>query len=263
MRKQDFQELLWQKSRELYREMPWRSDPTFYHVLVSEVMLQQTQVGRVLVKYDEFMQAFPSIDDLAGESLSEVLIVWQGLGYNRRAKYLHEAAKMIAQSGEPSTIGQLVALPGVGHNTAAAIMNYVQNIPVPFVETNIRTVYLNHFFDRQTDITDKQILRVVTETMDLEHPREWFWVLMDYGAQLKANGAGNLRESRHYKKQSPLKGSVREVRGQIVKALAAGDKLDAELKHLVRADDRFDMALDGLLRDGLISRAGIKIHLTK
>ena len=141
-----FQAMIWHKAKQLYRPMPWRSQPMLYYVLVSELMLQQTQVARVLPKFAEFTTRFPTIDALAAAQLSAVLQAWQGLGYNRRAKYLHSAAQAIAAGAPIATQADLMALPGVGVNTAGAIMNYVYQVPTAFVETNIRTVYFNHFF---------------------------------------------------------------------------------------------------------------------
>jgi A/G-specific adenine glycosylase len=259
----EFPELVWHKAQELYRDMPWRDDPSFYHVLVSELMLQQTQVARVLVKFDEFMQAFPTIEALARASLGDVLRVWQGLGYNRRAKFLHEAARYVVTHGQPMTRDELERLPGVGRNTAGALMNYVYEIPTAFIETNIRTVYINHFFVSQESVSDPEILAVVEATIDREHPREWFWALMDYGAFLKGQGAGGLTVSKHYRKQSPLRGSVREVRGQIIARLVEGDCTLDMLVDAVSHDERFELALSGLLSDGLIERHGVIVHLTK
>lgn len=259
-----FQELVWVKARELYRDMPWRDEPSFYHVLVSELMLQQTQVSRVLVKFAEFMRAFPTITDLAQAPLADVLRVWQGLGYNRRAKFLHEAAKYVVAHGQPTTREDLEKLPGVGRNTAGALMNYVYEVPTAFVETNIRTVFLNHFFASQKSVADTDILGLVDTTMDREHSRQWFWALMDYGVWLKAQGAGKLDMSRHYRKQSPLKGSVREVRGKIIAYLAAyGNVVLTKLEQDLDADVRFTVALAGLERDGLLTRRGEMVHLTK
>ena len=258
-----FQSLVWERGRELYRDMPWRDEPTFYHVLVSEVMLQQTQVSRVLVKYEAFMQAFPTIESLAAASLADVLRIWSGLGYNRRAKYLHEAAKQISLFSVKDTLNALMLLPGVGRHTAGALMNYVYEVPTAFIETNIRTVYFNHFFHDRTDVTDRELLELVEATIDREHPREWFWALMDYGASLKASGAGRLDQSRHYHRQSPLAGSIREVRGRIIAVLKDGPLELAQLKSIVSADNRFESALQGLERDGLVQRSGARIDLTK
>jgi len=263
MNTDEFRELVWQRSHELYRDMPWRDDPTFYYVLVSELMLQQTQVSRVLVKFDEFMKAFPSIEKLAEASLADVLRVWQGLGYNRRAKFLYEAAKYVTLHGQPTTLEELVKLPGVGRNTAGALMNYVYEIPTPFIETNIRTVYLNHFFTGEKSVSDRELQKIVERTMDRDNPREWYWALMDYGVWLKGQGAGALTLSQHYRKQSPLKGSVREVRGQIIAQLTKHDYSLDQLSRKVEADERFAQALEGLLQDGLIEQTGEQIHLTK
>ena len=205
----DFQQLVQQKGKQLYRSMPWRERPTFYYVLVSEIMLQQTQVGRVLAKFTEFTRTFPTIDSLAATDLSRVLAAWQGLGYNRRAKYLHQAAQAVAVNGTPNTQIKLMKLPGVGANTAAAILNYAYEIPTPFVETNIRTVYFHHFFANETRVSDQDVLVKVAETIDAARPREWFWALMDYGAELKHQGHGRLSQSKHYTKQSLLDGSIR------------------------------------------------------
>lgn len=248
------------------RAMPWRDDPSFYAVLVSELMLQQTQVSRVMVKFLEFMARFPTIEALAGASLSDVLESWQGLGYNRRAKYLYEAARQVARDGVPQDSDQLVRLPGIGRNTAGAIMNYVYNMPTPFIETNIRSVYLHHFFSRAVDVSDREIMEKVDDTLPDEamgiDARTWFWALMDYGAYLKAQGSNHLSSSRHYRKQGPLKGSVRELRGRIIAVLIKGPLTADGLRQAVMADDRFEAALRGLERDGLITCTNGRFHLT-
>lgn len=264
MKTTEFQELLWQKAHELYRDMPWRRDTQPYYVLVSEIMLQQTQVERVIPKFEAFIAAFPDVASLANASLAEVLRLWSGLGYNRRAKFLHEAARHIMSDFNgafPTTVADLVSLPGVGVNTAGAIMAYSFNQPVVFIETNVRTVYFHHFFDDAALVSDKELRRLVEGTLDTEHPREWYWALMDYGSYLKRQGAGRIDKSRHYKKQSPLKGSVREVRGAILKALAMSNRTEAELRDTLMADDRFEPALTGLRRDGLVTETNGQLHL--
>lgn len=252
MDKNDFRELVWNEARARYRDMPWRDDPSFYHVLVSEIMLQQTQVARALVKFAEFMEAFPTIEALANATLADVLRVWNGLGYNRRAKFLWQAAQQVAASGQPRTVKELEKLAGVGKNTAGAIMNYVYQEATPFIETNIRTVYIRHFFADSVDVSDKEIHELVAETMDTEQPREWFWALMDYGSYLKSTHGALLNQSKHYKKQSPLKGSVREVRGQIIRELAKAPLPEVDLRNKISADERFEAALAGLINDGLV-----------
>jgi A/G-specific adenine glycosylase len=258
----DFQELIWRQGRELYRDMPWRQNTDPYHILVSELMLQQTQVDRVVPKFKQFIERFPTIQSLAGAPLADVLTIWSGLGYNRRAKFLHEAAKK-ARDTLPGTKDELMALPGVGVNTAGAILAYSFNQPVVFIETNIRTVYFHHFFGDQALVSDKELAKIVKETLDRDHPREWYWALMDYGNFLKKQGAGALDKSKHYKKQAPLKGSVREVRGLILKLLKTSDLTENELHQQLPQDERFAKALNGLLKDGLISRTAGRLHFTR
>ena len=260
----DFQELVWQKADELYRDMPWRRDTRPYYVLVSEIMLQQTQVDRVVPKFEAFIEAFPDVPSLVAASLADVLKLWSGLGYNRRAKFLHEAARKINTDYNgvfPDTLEGLISLPGVGVNTAGAIMTYSFNSAIPFIETNVRTVYFYHFFEDAALVSDKELRAVVESTIDNEHPREWYWALMDYGSYLKKQGAGRIDKSQHYKKQSVLKGSIREVRGLIVKELARGDQSLEELRDVVQADERFPEALSGLQRDGLVNQTNGRLHL--
>lgn len=250
-----FQEIVWEKGRELFRDMPWRQQPGPYQVLVSELMLQQTQVDRVIPKFIAFMNQFPSIDTLANAPLAEVLQAWSGLGYNRRARFLHEAAKQIQnehKSQIPADNTALIALPGVGLNTAGAILAYAFSQPTVFIETNVRTVYFHHFFPDTVQVSDAELRTVVEQTLDREHPREWYWALMDYGAFLKRQGAGQLDKSRHYKKQAPLKGSLRETRGAIIKLLVDGPQPLERARLVIAMEDRFDQALASLVSDGLV-----------
>lgn len=259
----EFRRLLRQHGEELYRDMPWRQDTRPYYVLVSELMLQQTQVDRVMPKFEAFIAAFRDEKGLAAAPLADVLRLWQGLGYNRRAKFLHEAAKkVVALGGFPQDETGLVALPGVGKNTAGAIMAYAFNQPAIFIETNIRAVYIHHFFDNSDQVDDKDIRALLVQTLDREHPREFYWALMDYGSYLKKRGVRPTR-SRHYKKQPPLKGSIREVRGQIIAALAAQNLTGPQLREKLAADDRFVTALSGLQNDGLVMLTDGLFHLTK
>jgi A/G-specific adenine glycosylase len=266
MNTSQFNEEVWEKGRELYRDMPWRDNIEPYFVLVSELMLQQTQVDRVIPKFELFMRTFPTIAELAKAPLAEVLTVWSGLGYNRRAKFLHEAAKKVVAdyNGKiPDTYEGLVSLPGVGPNTAGAILAYSFNQPVVFIETNVRTVYFHHFFEDQSLVTDKELKELAAETIDKEHPREWYWALMDYGSYLKKQGVGRIDKSSHYKKQAPLKGSLREVRGLILKALAGKDSTEADLRSTLPDDERFSLALTALKNEGLISETRGRLHLTR
>lgn len=246
--------------------MPWRDDTRPYYVLVSELMLQQTQVARVIPKFEAFIAAFPNEHTLASTSLADVLKLWQGLGYNRRAKYLHDAAKMIVREHDgvfPTDPTDILRLPGVGKNTLGAILAYAFNQPSLFIETNIRTVYIHHFFDDMLDVSDTQIMTKLKGTLDRDNPRRFYWALMDYGAYLKTTGVRNVAQSKHYKKQSRLEGSVRQVRGHIIRKLGTNDMSEAELRRAVVADERFEPALTGLIKDGLVSRSNGQFHLTE
>lgn len=266
MNKEDFLALLYGKQEVLYRDMPWRQDTRGYYVLVSELMLQQTQVDRVVPKFQQFIAAFPDMAALAAAPLAEVLTLWSGLGYNRRAKYLHDASKSIMTHHAgvvPREQDQLVALPGVGVNTAGAIAAYVYNEPVLFVETNIRTVLLHHWFEGQTDVADRTLIEQLAGVIDTSEPRSFYWAMMDYGTWLKKNGVRNTSASRHYRKQSPLVGSVREVRGQIVRALTRQPETIGSLQALFDlGDGRFEPALTQLEAEGLIQVADGTVRLT-
>lgn len=266
MQPSEFHQFLLESANTRYRSMPWRDDTRPYYVLVSELMLQQTQVARVIPKFVEFIVRFPNEASLADANLADVIGLWQGLGYNRRAKYLHEAAKMIVTDFDgifPREEKNLLKLPGVGKNTSGAILAYAFNEPVLFVETNIRTVYIHHFFEDRFDVDDKEIIALLDATLDREQPRRFYQNLMDYGSWLKANGVKNISSSKHYRKQSPLKGSIRQTRGAIIRQLRNRSMSIDTLKRVVAMDERFATALEALVAEGLITKHGKNVHLTK
>jgi A/G-specific adenine glycosylase len=265
----DFQTTVWDYFQKHGRHsLPWRMpdargqfDP--YHIMVSELMLQQTQVARVLPKYQEFLQQFPSLQALAASDIGEVLKAWSGLGYNRRAKFLWQAATEIVtrfHAEFPTATADLVSLPGIGKNTAGAIQAYAFNQPVIFVETNIRTVFIHHFFTNQVDVTDAVITELVAQTVDTDNPREWYWALMDYGSYLKKSVGNNTAQSKHYAKQSMFHGSRRQIRGQVLKQLTAGSKSFESLQFRI-ADERLEGVLGELLSERLIKHNGADYSL--
>ena len=256
----NFHITVWSHYDQYARSMPWREDHSFYRVLVSEMMLQQTQVSRVVSKFEAFVTRFPDIDILAAARLADVLVMWQGLGYNRRAKYLHDTARYIVRHGIPTTHEGLVALPGIGVNTAGAIMAYAYNDPTVFIETNIRTVFIHQFFRDQVQVHDRDIIMLVEQTLDRDNPREWYWALMDYGSYLKQSNA-RLQQSIQYRKQAPLRGSNREMRGMLLRALSRSSVEYLELQKSID-DPRFTTALEGLITDGLVERRGSHLCLT-
>lgn len=204
------------------RPFAWRSDTSEYSILVSEIMLQQTQTKRVETKYVEWMNAFPNYKVLARAPLSKVLKVWQGMGYNRRAIALQKAAQMILKDFDgqlPKTPEELITLPHVGPNTAGSIAAFAFNTPTIFIETNIRSVYIAFFFPGRTDVHDSEIIKLVERTLDKKNPRDWYYALMDYGVRLKKTLPNPNKKSKHYSKQSKFIGSNRQIRGSILRVL--------------------------------------------
>lgn len=204
------------------RVLPWRQTDDPYQILVSEVMLQQTQVERVAEKYRSFIRKFPDFTALNRASLQSVLTAWQGLGYNRRARYLKLIAKQVLEGWEgilPQDQEQLRSLPGIGAATAGAIAAFAFNKPVVFIETNIRTVFLHFFFKNLIKVLDKDVMPYVAATLDRRQPRVWYWALMDLGVMIKQQFVNPSRKSAHYTRQSQFKDSDRYVRGQIIRIL--------------------------------------------
>lgn len=261
-----FQEKIWQFYQKHKRLMPWRETTDPYRILVSEVMLQQTQVPRVLTKYPEFIEAFVDFHQLNKATPAQVLAVWQGMGYNRRAKYLKQIAQKVVQeyAGRlPMNPLLLETFPGIGKATAASIVVFSANQPLVFIETNIRRVYLDHFFPKTNSVSDKQILQLVEVTLDRVEPREWYYALMDYGNWLGKTISNPNRRSQHYTKQSPFTGSLRQVRGQILQALLNHGAMDStKLKRAVTGNTaHFREALAQLKTEGLVEVKRRKVTL--
>jgi A/G-specific adenine glycosylase len=213
------------------RDLPWRrrSDP--YAILVSEIMLQQTQVERVLLKYEPFLERFPGWSDLARASLGEILLAWQGLGYNRRAKALQGIAQRVMAAYEgrlPADRGVLESFPGIGAATSGALLAFAFEQPVVFLETNIRRVYLHFFYPEAVAVPDGWLLPLVLLTLDAGNVRKWYYALMDYGAGLKKLIPNPNRRSAHYTRQAPFKGSDREIRSRILQLFLQTPELPEE-----------------------------------
>lgn len=248
------------------RILPWRFEKDPYKIFVSEVMLQQTQVSRVMEKYGAFIKKFPNFRALAEAPVSEVLRAWQGLGYNRRALQLRDAADEIvrAYGGElPRERSALELLPGIGPATARSLRAFAFNEPEVFIETNIRSVYLHFFFSRAKNVPDKKLLPFVEKTLDRANPREWYYALMDYGAMLKKTGANPSRRSAHHQKQARFKGSLREARGTILRLLLDGKsytKKELEKKSLLEPE-KVARAIEELTGEGFLKKTGGKYFL--
>ena len=267
------------------RSFPWRETCDPYAVMVSEFMLQQTQTARVTEKYLAWLARFPTVRSVAEADLSDVLSLWNGLGYNRRAKFLHEACRKVCDEYGgivPDDAEKLDALPGIGAYTARAICAFAFSKAEVFIETNIRAVFIHCFFadggggegggtgagrdigPASPAVSDSDILPLVEQTLDAENPRTWYYALMDYGAHLKKTAANPSRRSASYARQSAFRGSLREARGAILRQLSrqkgglclgdigAGEDIDA---------DRLEKAAAGLLAEGLIRKEGERYFL--
>lgn len=203
--------------------LPWRtSHVTPYHILVSEIMLQQTGVERVIPKFLEFCAAFPTVSVLAAAAQSVVVSHWIGLGYNRRAVYLQKAAQQIVADFDgwiPQDRMVLMTLPGIGPYTSASIAAFAYDRPEIVIDTNIRTIFIHHFFPARTDVGDTELIPYIQATLDISAPRRWYSALMDYGVFLKSSIGNETKRSKTYAVQSAFMGSRRQIRGAILKLL--------------------------------------------
>ena len=233
-------------------DLIWRKKITPYKILVSEIMLQQTQVARVTPKFEEWMKKFPSLTILSESSLSEILILWQGLGYQRRAKALLAVAKQI--STLPKSYEKLLALPGIGPYTAGALMAFAYDtFSHPVIETNIRTVLIDYFHPGETDIHDgllyDDLSRLVTyqEVKDIG-ARHFYYALMDRGAHLKANKISHNSKCAHHTTQSRYEGSLRQLRAKTLFTITHREALPL--------DERLDVVVSQLIKEEYIVKKG-------
>ena len=262
-----FRKIVWKYYRDHGRsELPWRKTDDPYKILVSEMMLQQTQVERVVPYYKSFIKKYPSVRSLAKAPLSDVLTLWQGLGYNRRAKFLHEASKYIVKvyvGKIPTDAAELESIWGIGPYTARAVMTFAHNHDAIFIETNIRTVVIHHFFKDKENVGDIEITEVLKKVLPHGQSRAWYSALMDYGSYLKRTGIQNNANVKGYTKQSVFVGSRREVRGVIVRALSKKPHTQKGLQALLpkRELDEIHTVLQQLLKEGMIAKKGIRYTL--
>lgn len=256
----DFQRIVYEYFHKHYREMPWRYSDDPYKILVSEIMKQQTQVERVIPKFLNFIEYFPTVFDLARATPIEVLQQWQGLGYNRRGLFLRQAAQMLVEKyngAMPQDVAQVDELPGVGYATACAVVTYSYNIPTVFIETNIRTVFIHHFFCDREEVHDEEILPWVEQALDRQSPRDWYYALMDYGVMLKKEHGNAARKSKHYTKQSRFEGSDRKLRGEIVRYLLREGSGSIEgFLTLDASATKVERVVSGMVKDRILAISG-------
>jgi A/G-specific adenine glycosylase len=254
-----FRELVLSYYAQFGRDLPWRHTTDPYAILVAELMLQQTQVERVKEKYPEFLGRFPGFERLADAPLSEILAVWQGLGYNRRALSLQKIARIVVSDHRgvlPRSVAALTALPGIGRATASAIVTYAFNEPVIYIETNIRRVFIHFFFRDRADIPDAEIEPLVEAALHRENPRLWYNALMDYGTDLKRRTPNPNRRSAHYTVQKRFEGSDRQIRGAVLRTLleSGGTEEETLLSVLDADSERVLRILQDLEAEGFVVR---------
>lgn len=249
---EDFRTVARAEGLRLYRDLPWRRTRDPYRIWLSEVMLQQTQVARVEDRMPAWLERFPNVEALAAAPVSDVLAAWQGMGYNRRALALKRAAEMVVEEHGgifPRGARELQALPGIGPATAQGIRSFAFDLPGVYLETNVRTVFLHHFFPDAPAVPDKELVPLIHETCPQapvnvgdatgtatgfvepqdasDTPRSWYYALLDYGAYLKKILPNPSRRSASYTRQSRFEGSRRQKRAEIVRILLDAHEADA------------------------------------
>lgn len=263
---EQFKKIICNYFNEHGRSFSWRKTHNPYHIVVSEIMLQQTQTHRVAPKFENFITNFPTFQTLATAPFSEVLRCWKGLGYNRRALALQKIAQQVTHNYNgnlPNDPEILDSFPGIGPATAASICAFAFNRPTIFIETNIRAVFIHFFFQNQTSITDAQIYPLVAQTVDEHNPRNWYYALMDYGVLLKKMYPNPSRKSAHHTTQTTFEGSNRQIRGLILQILLEQRSCTVEkLCFLIdRENNRIKAMLAELIKDKLIEQNGDHIKL--
>jgi len=265
----NFQKMVWDFYRANGRDFAWRRTRDPYKIVVSEIMLQQTQTARVAKKFPEFLRRFPDFKTLAASTPADVIRAWQGLGYNRRALFLRALAQTVVadyQGTLPRDQAELVKLPGIGKNTAGSVAAFAFNLPAIFIETNIRSVFLHHFFPGQTGVPDADLMPLIAASVPENNAREWYWALMDLGVHIKKSQPNPSRASKHHVKQSKFIGSKRQMRGAILRELATAPLTEYQLfKKLGEPSPlsltEFKTIISSLITEGFTEQKGKKLHL--
>lgn len=257
--------------RQGHRQFPWRRTTDPYEILVSEVMLQQTQADRVVRYYLDFLAAFPTVADLASASLADVLTVWSGLGYNRRAQHLREAATDVTTNGWPGSVEGLQRLPGVGPYTAAAVGAFAFGWQIAAVDTNARRV-LSRWHGEP--IEEAALGRAAAAAMAEADAAEWNQAVMELGATVCSPRAPQCQRCpvaqwcagpevyTQPRSQRRFEGSGRQLRGSIIRRLVEGP---ASFEQLIAASGfdagSVDEALFSLSTDGLVLETDLGFRL--
>lgn len=252
-----FKKSIWDFYEKNKRFFLWREKHTPYYIVVSEIMLQQTQTSRVEKKFVEFIERFPTFEVLAQAERVDVLAAWVGLGYNRRGVALHEIAKKIVTefNGQlPCDVETLKTFKGLGHATASSIVAFAFNKPTVFIETNVRAVFLHSFYQKEEAVHDNMLMPLIEMAVDKNNPREWYYALMDYGVYLKKQFKNPSRKSKHHTTQSQFEGSDRQIRGAIIKLLTVKKQLTQKqlLSNLSFESARVEKQCQKLITEGMV-----------
>jgi A/G-specific adenine glycosylase len=236
------------------RDLPWRKTQDPYKILLSEFMLQQTQVNRVIEYYNKWIERWPTIKDLSLASFQDVLSEWMGLGYNRRAPYLHNTSKIIVNNyncGVLSAMQEYKKLPGIGKYTARAVRIFARNEDIATVDTNIRRILI-HMFDLSRDISDNTLFEIAEACVPKNMSCIWHNALMDYGALYLTSRKTGIKPK---SKQSIFEGSNRQIRGKILRLLIKECYDRKKLSDILDIEqNRLDNILNKMVQEMLISK---------
>ncbi|MFW9851901.1 MAG: Fe-S cluster assembly protein HesB [Candidatus Thorarchaeota archaeon] len=251
----DFQNKVFEWWSSNKREFPWRETTNPYYIMVSEIMLQQTQTSRVTNKFLEFIKKYPTPEVLVKAKKSDLLSTWSGLGYNRRALWLQEAAKQIIENKSfPQTVKELQELKGVGKYTARSILIFAFNSDLATVDTNIRRILIAEGFASE-ETNERELFEIAEKMVPKGKARDWANALMDYGAmKLTASKTGIKPIS----KQGKFTGSDRQYRGKILKILVNKKKitLDKLQDEIDLHEKKLDEILQKMIKEGLVANKG-------
>lgn len=253
-----FRRIIWDHYHEHGRDFPWRNTADPYRILLSEMMLQQTQTHRVLPKYEQILSLWPTFGDLAEASLTDVLSAWKGLGYNRRALALKRIAEISSSEyggSLPDDQKKLLELPMVGPATSAAVLAFCYGRPSLYLETNIRRVLIHFFYHDEQKVHDRDLYRLLELLVDREDPRSWYYAFMDYGVYLKGLIPNPNRRSAHYSRQAKFENSNRQIRGELLTVFTEhGASTLEELYQFLSFDrERIDSCLAALEKEGFLT----------
>jgi len=249
---QEFQKKVFSFYQKNKRDLPWRKTTDPYKILLSELMLQQTQVNRVILYYEKWITRWLDIHALASASLAEVLQAWMGLGYNTRAINLHKAARKIVTEFDNDVLEamkQYKEIPGVGRYTSQAVQIFSTNADIVTIDTNIRRIFIKEFHLPEK-VSDKELWMLAEQCLPKGRSREWHNALMDYGALHLTSQKTGIKPKTQ---QSRFEGSDRQIRARILRCLLNDTMSLSELKKTFRIEQkRLRRILDKMVTEKII-----------